>query len=665
MDRTTALQILSLEEGFTAAQLKSSYDQKISAIAERLENARIPKLRAQYEAALQEAEAAHALLKGKPVAAGGGAAHLSATKLADLPQAGPSYTQFSGSAALAAGAAGSEGAAGATSTALRVGQVLCGRYELRERIGTGGMGEVFRALDRTRGEDIALKVLLPHLLQHPVARERFAAEAKISITLAHPNIVNVFDLQREGDYSFLTMELLHGQPLRDLMNARAASRSPFSPAEAVLLAQEIGDALHYAHKQTVHRDVKPENIWVCDDSHAGARYKLMDFGIARLMSNSQMNQTRTAMGTAYYMAPEQLLTGIEVDGRADQYSLAVLLYELVAGEKPMGRVKSLRERNSKVPRAFSEAVDKALSSRPHERFATMAAFVHALAGKGGSLPLNLNKTTISAVAGGVVLVGVAVLFPGWTAYLPNSSQKTEARNQAIQAQGIAESLLKKLESKERDLDSAARDARSNTDRLDNALRTARTDAERADLTDRLAKAKQAQQVAEEVKSLATTIVFGPEAMGGVRGQINVGGDFLRNKQALDAAETMLAAQKEAERLLDLSNQIPEAVQSRLQMEKLIAGMQAFNKSEGGKYDVAAPQAALDSAVKLMNSGKFTEGKQALAKALQDHGAAFNKQLDELIARYGQLAEKATNEQKFSIAEEALQQAKRLSAMKGK
>ena len=284
--------------------------------------------------------------------------------MADLPHASP----LPGTGDLPSGLPPPQGMA----TAMRPGQVLCQRYELKARIGVGGMGEVFSALDRVRGEEIAIKVLLPHLLQHSVAQQRFAAEAKISIELAHPNIVNVFDLQREGEYRFLTMELLEGRSLRDWMNSRADSRTPYSVDEVLQLAQAVGGALDYAHKKTVHRDVKPENIWVCENAADGAQYKLMDFGIARLMSNSQMNQTRTAMGTAYYMAPEQLISGVEVDARADQFSLAVVLYELLAGEKPLGRAKSLHERNRKVPKAMSLAIDKALSPRPHERFPSMA-----------------------------------------------------------------------------------------------------------------------------------------------------------------------------------------------------------------------------------------------------------------------------------------------------
>jgi serine/threonine protein kinase len=182
------------------------------------------------------------------------------------------------------------------------------------------MGAVYRAFDRNRGEEIAVKVLLPHLLRNPAARERFVAEAKIASALSHPNIVNVYDVQRDGELDLLTMELLQGGTLRQLMRRRSEARQTFSVEEALGVALAIGAALTYAHRRTLHRDVKPENVWVEEDG----TYKLMDFGLARLMSESNLTATRATMGSAYYMAPEQIKSAKTIDARADQYSLAVI-----------------------------------------------------------------------------------------------------------------------------------------------------------------------------------------------------------------------------------------------------------------------------------------------------------------------------------------------------
>jgi serine/threonine protein kinase len=546
-------------------------------------------------------------------------------------------------------------------TALRPGQVLCQRYELQARIGVGGMGEVFKALDRVRGEEIAIKVLLPHLLQHPTALQRFAAEAKISIELAHPNIVNVFDLQREAGYGFLTMELLHGRSLRDWMAHRAETRTPFSVDEVLQLAQAVGSALDYAHRKTVHRDVKPENIWVCEGQSDGAQYKLMDFGIARLMSNSQMNQTRTAMGTAYYMAPEQLLPGVDVDGRADQFSLAVVLYELLAGEKPLGRAKSLNERDRRVPKGLSMAIDKALSPRPHERYPTMAAFLDALKTRSASLK---SPAVLMGGAGGVMLVGLlAFTFPTWSEWVPLPGRTAEARNRAIQSQGVAEALIKRIEAREREIDGALRDARNQVDRLESSARTTRTDSERLEVASRIAVARRVQREYEEIKALAASVVFSPDALGRVRGQVNIGAAALRDNRTAPAAQAMAEAQREAERLMALSEQISNAVKSRVQAEAVLQGLEQLISSDGVTLDLTSFRAALEDARDQITKGQYAEARDRLTELRRQQGATLNAELDRLISRYSQLAERATASDDLGVAEQALRQVKRLTALK--
>lgn len=646
MDREAALRRLGLSEGCDAEHIRHTHAELKAQAQERLDRASLPKLQAQYRSAMDELDQALNVLFASPPPAYHG---LSQTKLADLPMARP-------------GAPGAPAAAdGHAPTSLRVGDLLAQRYELKERIGVGGMGEVFRALDRTRGEDIAIKVLLPHLLRHPVARERFAAEAKISIALAHPGIVNVFDLQRDGDHGFLTMELLQGQTLRQLMQARERSHAPFTVAEALELAQELGGALDYAHKKTVHRDIKPENIWVCADSRDGSRYKLMDFGIARLLSNSQMHETRATMGTAYYMAPEQLLAGVEVDGRADQFALAVLLYEMLAGEKPLGRHKPLHERNPRIPKALSRALDRALSQRPHDRYPTMAAFVQAMQGGMGGARARLMAWALGVV---IVVAGLlAATFSTWSAWVPWPSRNAEARAQAIQAQGIAESLLKRIEAREREIDTAQREARSQVDRADSAHRMARGDDERAELAARLAKARRSLQQWDEIKALSGSLVYSTEALGRVRGQINNATAQLRDNHPQQAAQEMLAAQREAERLLALPTQIIEAVQARVQLEAVTAGLADAARAEQMDLGLAPFEAALQQAGQQMSQGQFDAARKLLADARAQHAGAVNAKLDGLIARYTKLAERATAADQFSTADQALRQARRLEGLR--
>ncbi len=287
---------------------------------------------------------------------------------------------------------------------LRSGTVLAGRYEIRDRIGIGGMGAVFKAFDQDRREEVAVKVPLPGLLHRTSAQQRFHSEARLSSALSHPSIVNVFDVQREGKTYFLTMELLQGKNLREAMLVRGRKKQLYSVAEVASIVGRVCEALHYAHQTTVHRDVKPENVFLCEDGAV----KLMDFGIARAVAASDLTKTGSSMGTAYYMAPEQLRDSKDVDHRADQYSVGVMLYELLAGFVPAGRHEPLNRLRKDVSKRLSDIVDKALSPRPEARFDSTEDLRQALDlsanGKGG-VPGGWRPWAI----GGVGVAGIAFL----------------------------------------------------------------------------------------------------------------------------------------------------------------------------------------------------------------------------------------------------------------
>lgn len=301
---------------------------------------------------------------------------LSATKLADLPGAHSYQT--------ALGTGGNM----MQIASLQPGHVLASRFEIKAQIGAGGMGAVYRAYDRNRGEDIAVKVMLPGLLTSDTAKQRFINEAKISIKLSNQNIVNVYDVQVDGAYIFITMELLEGHTLRQAMDDKKKQRSKWSETEVLDVVRHLCDALTYAHRYTVHRDIKPENVWI---NHDGS-IKLMDFGIARLMTGSQMTQASTVLGTAYYMAPEQLIGAKHVDHRADQYSVGVLVYELLAERIPTGRFKPLTEVRDDISQGISDAVDIALEGHPEDRYLDMAEFSQALQEGGKGRKRSAKKT---------------------------------------------------------------------------------------------------------------------------------------------------------------------------------------------------------------------------------------------------------------------------------
>jgi len=295
---------------------------------------------------------------------------------ASSPHQATVVMQRQGDAALPQQTRSTPDQAGETWAALKPqpGKMLMNRYEVLERIGAGGMGEVYRAHDHTLGETIAIKVLHSQYLDNEVARIRFFEEARISILLTHPNIVNVFDLQKDGNLYFLTMELLHGHTLRREIEKRLKRNQKFTVSEVQSIAQAMCAGLGYAHRDMVHRDIKPENVWLCSDG----TIKLMDFGIARLHTTTRSTLTFAGMGTAYYISPEQMKGAKDVDHRADQYSTAVVIYELLIGDVPTGKMEPVRKFREDVSKKMSAAVDRALSVDPVDRFPSIEEFAQAL-----------------------------------------------------------------------------------------------------------------------------------------------------------------------------------------------------------------------------------------------------------------------------------------------
>jgi len=353
----------------------------------------------------------------------------------------------------------------------KAGYLLTPRYEIKELIGQGGMGAVYRAFDKNRDEDIAIKVLLPSLTKNARALERFMTEARISSKLSHPKIVNVFDVQNDGAMYFLTMELLHGQDLRHLMETKVALGQEFTVDEVQELLKELCDALGYAHQQTVHRDIKPENIWITEEGE----YKLMDFGIAQLQSTSQRTQTGVAMGTAYYMAPEQIKGSKNIDGRADLYSLGVLAYELLTGEVPAGMIEPLSEARKDVPTSLVEVVHSCLQAKAENRFDDCAALALALTAKktkkpktkpantGAGAGAGANKWVVAVVALLVILGIGGMASSGLLDGLKPIDREALARqkNVAIHLLGEIKSMQKRLDKSMRELERNLEKAKRN------------------------------------------------------------------------------------------------------------------------------------------------------------------------------------------------------------
>jgi len=259
------------------------------------------------------------------------------------------------------------------------GDLILNRFEIQKCIGRGGMSLVYHAKDRNRQEDVALKFLSPALLLEPDAKDRFRNEARISIRLQHPGILRVFEIHEDQGIHFLSMELLRGENLRERLIRWKGENREVSVDDVINVIKPVAEALAYAHLHTVHRDIKPENIGIDQDG----KVYLMDFGLAEALRPGNSERQRHTLsyvkvGTPYYMAPEQIKLPGKGDALSDQFSLAVVAYEMFTGEVPLGLSRPLSER---LPPQFSQLgniIDRALATNPLHRFPNVQSFQQAI-----------------------------------------------------------------------------------------------------------------------------------------------------------------------------------------------------------------------------------------------------------------------------------------------
>ena len=205
-------------------------------------------------------------------------------------------------------------------------KLLVGRYELVEKIGEGGMAVVYKAKDRLLNRFVAVKILRPECTKDAQFVDSFRAESQAAAGLQHPNIISVYDVGREGNIHFIVMELIEGKSLSEIIKEEA----PMDYREVVRITKQVASALSVAHKHNIiHRDIKPHNIMMTTDGMA----KLGDFGIAKALSDSTMEETSKIIGSVHYISPEQA-RGAYVDERSDIYSLGIVMYEMLTGRVP-------------------------------------------------------------------------------------------------------------------------------------------------------------------------------------------------------------------------------------------------------------------------------------------------------------------------------------------
>jgi len=316
-----------------------------------------------------------------------------------------------------------------------VGDILDERYKIVERLGDGAMGHVFIAETVAFGRRVAVKLLRPELLASASFRQRFQQEAEAVAKIDHPNVARFLDLV-VGNPTFLVMEYVRGPTLDELL----AKERQLAPERAAALAARLAWALEAAHQAgIVHRDIKPTNVIVSPDIERGEEPKLIDFGLAKLASQtSESGLTRTGqiVGTPAYMSPEQIAAR-PVDARSDVYALGCLLYEMVAGRPPFSGAddvqvlyKQMHEKPPSVtalapavPRALEAVLDKAMAKAPEARYQSMRELALALgkvAGRGAApgwvppvaaaLPPRKRALAIGALVAALVFAALGIGF---------------------------------------------------------------------------------------------------------------------------------------------------------------------------------------------------------------------------------------------------------------
>lgn len=275
----------------------------------------------------------------------------------------------------------------------KVGDVIAGRYEIRENIGAGPVGWIFKCIDRDIDVDVALKVVSPRLLQVADERRALSRELRTVRRISHANVVRVYEDGEDGDRLFFTMQYLEGLTLRRIWDLRRQKGQVFALREVEPIVQQIAHALDAAHELSSHGDLKPDNVVILPDL-----VKLTDFGLANALPRAPFMAAQKAGGVHRYLAPE-FLHGERIDPRADVFSLGVIVGEMLTGAPFEAQSFELLARNPALPKAVDEVFRRAVSLEASDRFARAGDFAQAFAEAAGlAVPRPMVTATPPAVA---------------------------------------------------------------------------------------------------------------------------------------------------------------------------------------------------------------------------------------------------------------------------
>jgi len=340
-----------------------------------------------------------------------------------------------------------------------IGKSLSGRYQIEELLGQGGMSSVYKATDPNLKRVVAVKLIHPHLSSDPDFVKRFEEEATAVAQLRHHGIIQVYDFNNDDDIYYMVLEFVPGETIQDHLKRLNANGRLLSVTKAIEYIAEICDAVDYAHQRgMIHRDIKPANLML----NVTGQAILMDFGIAKIVGGQRHTATGAVVGTAMYMAPEQI-KGESPDRRADIYSLGVTLFEMLSGRPPFEAdsamtlmmmhvndpVPDLRNLNPDVPDDLVAVINKSLAKDPNDRYQSAAQMAAALrnvlgrikAGVSIEAPASPGATTIekpdiSSTGPGATVVeesAMPVGTPGATYVEPISTPATSSEGTQVEA----------------------------------------------------------------------------------------------------------------------------------------------------------------------------------------------------------------------------------------
>ena len=439
MERAEALETLGLPDNFSKVDVEALYqrfladiDSRIAAASGEEEHSRFIQMRAEIE------EAKRVLLLQAEFSSINQMESSHDNNVIDMPR---SHTQ-------------EDYVQTGRNIGVQIGSIFSSRYEILTPLSERRLSSVYRAYDRKRGKEVAIKVFYPRLLERLEDKECFQNETALLRNLVHSHLVDVLDVGNEGHFYFIVMELLQGSTLREVLEAHRRAKQIFSVTEVQEVLRPVINALICIHRKTLFRDLRPENIFI---THAG-EVKLLTCSVARLAYTTESVKKMLASNSNPYSAPELLDSEARVDSRIDQYSLAVLTYEMFTGKPPIGHVHSLQQDRKDLTAGFSRAVTRALSADPEDRYSDIALLGDQLLGVGKPSKVSGGKTGSKTLVFSVVFL--LLMLVGAGLWYQNKATIKQTYIEAAKIDGDVDALFSRLDEVRRTEELALREAES-------------------------------------------------------------------------------------------------------------------------------------------------------------------------------------------------------------